>query len=494
MKSKKNTHGDKRISRRQMLARLSQGALAAALAPHVWAQSKPSAVSAPAVSRPNILLISVDTLRADHVSHLGYSRQTTVCIDQLANTGVTFTRTYAASAWTGASHASLLTGFYPPVHLLDDQEKKLPPHFPTLAQSLRDLGYYTKAIVSGPMVDARLGFAQGFDDYDDRSYKNAVDFQALRDQVNFPGITEQSAREEILLYKIQTAEVARKSAEEFITKPPREPWFLFLHFWDVHADYRPPAMFDVFGTGYSGAMDGNIKNTTVNAQMPPKDLQRFISLYDGEVRWTDHQIGTLLKKMKDLKIEENTCVALCSDHGEEFFEYGNKGHGHHLHNLLVNVPLVFRWPRKVIQGLRTEVPVSLVDVAPTLIEVAGGRPSPLLQGSSLLPVLAGKSESRLATVQYGSLFFRGKSQISRIEYPFKLIQEAKTGELFLFNMAEDPAEKLNLSAQMPEAAKNYADDLKRWWEECQAIRGQLPIPAQSVGKNDQASSATLQNS
>ncbi len=489
MKSNEQNDGAERLSRREMLARLSGMALAGALAPQLLrAQSLPSSAPASQALRPNILLISVDTLRADHVTHLGYSRGTTICIDQLANAGVSFSRAYAASAWTGSSHATLLSGFYPPVHQLDDQGKKLPPDFPTLARSLKELGYYTKAIVSGPMVDARLGFAQGFDDYDDRTYKNSVDYNSLRSQVQFPGITEETAREEILLYKIQTAEVARKAAEEFIQKPPREPWFLFLHFWDVHADYRPPKMFDVYDSDYKGNMDGNIKRVDINPKMPAFDLQRLISLYDGEVRWTDHQIGTLMKKIKDLRRENNTCVILCSDHGEEFFEYGNKGHGYHLHNLLVHVPLIFRWPGHFLQGLRTEVSVSLADVAPTLIEIAGGRPSPMLQGTSVLPVLAGHSEQRAPTVQFASLFFRGASQISKIEFPMKLIQEVKTGELLLYDMQKDPAERTNLAADLPDVAQRHAQELKHWWEQSNAIRNQLPLSAMINASASQSAS------
>jgi len=456
----------RRLNRRQWLQRSLTLAATALAAPCLRGQSRPA--------RPNFLLISIDTLRADHMSLYGYPRRTTPNLERMAAEGVWFRNAYSVTSWTGSSHASLFTGVYPPVHQLDHQEMRLAQGWPTLAGLLRDHGYQTQALISGPMVETRMGFGQGFDHFDESTYKTAIDFAALRQQVNYPGITDKQAHEEILLYKTQTGETVRQAAEQFLETPPPAPWFLFLHLWDVHGDYTPPPQYDIFDPGYSGSIDGNIKSQKVHADMDPRDLQRFVSLYDAEILWTDHQLGLLMEALRRSPAAQDTCVILFSDHGEEFFEYGNKGHGHNLHDILIHVPLIFWWPGRAGRGVVVDQPVSMVDVAPTLLSMASREVPRHFQGRDLSAALEGRVNQLTAVPQFGSLFFRGRTEIYSIRYPLKLIQNATSGELYLYNLMLDPAERNNLSPQFLPTAQRMNDDLRRWWEACQAIQPILP--------------------
>lgn len=470
-------HGEAGISRRELLKR------ALALAATTYALPGLNAQTTSAPYRPNIILISVDTLRADHMSLHGYGRPTTPSIDRMASEGVSFNRAYSVTAWTGTSHASIFTGVYPPAHQLDNEELKLAEGWPTMAGYLREAGYKTHALVSGPMVEKRLGFGQGFETFDESTYKSSVDFAALRKEVDIPNITDRAAMEEILLYKTRTAATVRHAAEAFIDSAPPDPWFLFLHFWDVHGDYDPPQEFDKFDPSYRGAITGNMKDARIHAQMDPRDLQHFMSLYDGEILWTDYQIGLLLDHLRR-KASKDTCVILFSDHGEEFFEYGNKGHGHNLHDILIRVPLIFWWPGTIPGGLRIEQPISTVDITPTVLQMAGVARPDYFQGHSLMNALQGRPAQMEPASQFGSLFFRGRSEIYGISWPLKLIQKTQSGELFLYNLQIDPTEKQNLSPQFSALAQRQNDRLRQWWEGCERIKPHLPgaIPLANGGQ------------
>lgn len=453
------------FTRREMLRRAAALAAASALYAKLPGQSRPQ--------RPNILLISVDTLRADHMSLYGYARPTTPFIDRLARDGVFFRHAYSATAWTGSSHASLFTGVYPPVHQMHHQEMKLAPGWPTLAGYLKSMGYSTHAIVSGPMVETRLGFGQGFDEFDESTYKSKLDLAALRKEVDYPKITEDKALEEIYLYKTQTGPVVREAAERFLQSAPADPWFLFLHLWDVHGDYNPPPQFNVFDPDYTGWLKADMKDERIKEGLAERDLEHFKALYDGEVLWTDYQIGLLLNTLRQLPQADNTCVILFSDHGEEFFEYGNKGHGHHLHDILIRVPLIFYWPGRLSPCV-VDHPVSLLDVAPTLFALLGAERPAHFQGQSLIPALEGRSGELQPTPLFGSLFFRGRSQVYTLKHPLKLIQDTTTGELFLYNLAIDSMERQNLAPQFKSVAQKQNDELRRWWEACEKLRAGLP--------------------
>ncbi|OPZ16429.1 MAG: Arylsulfatase [candidate division BRC1 bacterium ADurb.BinA364] len=421
--------------------------------------------------RPNILLISLDTLRASHLGMFGYERDTSPRLDDFAAEAALFARAYSPSSWTCPSHASVLTGVYPPAHQIESTTARLADGWPTLARLLKLAGYSTKAIVSGPMVDSAHGFDQGFDDFDDRTYVEHTDFGSIASEPDAE--KQKKMREEILLYSVRAADVVRKEAERWLLEQAAEPWFLFLHFWDIHADYIPPPPYDeAFDSGYQGPITGRIKSEAVHAGMAPRDLQRFVALYDGEIGWTDYQVGRLLDSMREWGLESRTLVAMFSDHGEEFFEHGTKGHAHNLHDTLIHVPLLFRWPERWPGGARFDTPVSLVDLAPTLLDAARVPVPEWMQGRSLTGALSGKADLPVKTL-FGDLFFRGNEQHYLLDGYIKLINDNKTRTQAIYNLLSDPEERRNLAAQMPDLARLHLQRLGEWWAESEAARERL---------------------
>ncbi|MCX7012574.1 MAG: sulfatase [Candidatus Sumerlaeota bacterium] len=453
-----------RLTRRQALRRLAAAAAAApwAARPALGQASAPASASA---ERPNLLLICVDTLRASHLGRFGYPRGVSPNLDALAANGMLFRRAYSTSSWTCPAHASVFTGVYSPAHGVDNPDCALPPAMPTVAQLLQGAGYATQAIVSGPMVSRKQGFDRGFDDFDDRTYVAAAQVSGVQD----PKLVE-----EILLYRTKSADLIRQNAERWLFDAPRpQPWFLFVHFWDAHADYKPPAPYDNLDPSYSGPIDGVIKSDYVNADMPQTDLHHFMSLYDGEIAWTDSQLGLFLKTLVDRGVTRNTCVILFSDHGEEFFDHGDKGHAHNLFEPLIHVPIMAYWPGRLAAGAEALTPVSLLDLAPTLLDLAGAPTPEWMQGRSLKPLLFGEAPALPQVPLFGALFFRQRSQLCILDYPLKLINDTAARTFEVYNVADDPAETTDLYPATHQLADSLFPRLQAWWDESSAIHARF---------------------
>jgi arylsulfatase A-like enzyme len=318
----------------------------------------------------NVLLISIETLRAGHLGTYGYPRNTSPAIDRLAETGVLFENAVSQAPWTLPALASLHTSLYARTHRSDALDRRLSPVLPTLASTLRDSGFATHALVSGVYTHSRFGLNSGFDTYDDRLSSGG--HQRSHAAVTSPQI---HARAIGLLDSME------------------EPFFLFLHYWDTHYDYIPPAPFDtLFDPDYRGAIDGHdfIHNEAVGPDMKRRDLEHLLALYDGEIAWVDDHIGRLLSELGKRGLAERTMIVLTSDHGDEFFEHGQKGHQHTLYQELLHVPLIIKVPDGT-GGLRVHERVGLIDVMPTILESLGVSAPSGLQGRSLLPLLRGES-------------------------------------------------------------------------------------------------------
>jgi arylsulfatase A-like enzyme len=326
---------------------------------------------APAATRPNVVLISIDSLRADHLGCYGYERDTSPAIDELASSGIVFESAISQAPWTLPSHASMFTSRYTKSHLLINVKRKLPPELPTIAKALKGLGYRTAAVVSGPYMRRILGLNAGFDRYDD-SLAQAGRLESHQ-MVTSPAIHDKAVA---LLEDLAD----------------HEPFFLFLHYWDAHYDYIPPPPFDsLFDPDYEGSIDASNYELgdEVHAGMAPRDLQHIVALYDGEIRYVDLHIGLLLEELRHRRLDANTIVILTADHGDEFYEHGEKGHSHSVYNELMHVPLIIHTP-DLAGGQRVPTWVQSVDLFPTIMELVGGDAEGLgLQGRSLLPLCLG---------------------------------------------------------------------------------------------------------
>ncbi len=324
-----------------------------------------------------VVLGSIDTLRADHVSAYGYARQTTPQIDRLAAGGVRFAQAFAAASWTLPSHASLFTSQLPSRHGVQHERVALPAAATTLAETLSAAGFATAGFVSWVYVGARYGLAQGFD-----VYRELIDVSRL-EFASGGG----AARAESVI----------DAALGWLGSAPRQPFFLFVHLFDPHMDYAPPQPYDTLFGGDPAASDGRYASVRpyiayLHADPPPPlpmlARERITALYDGEIRYADDQLGRLLRALE--RRGEECIVVVLSDHGEELGEHGSfEGHGWTLYDEVLRVPLVLRLPGAEAAGAVVEAPVTLLDVAPTVLDALGLPVPGSFQGTSLMPLIRG---------------------------------------------------------------------------------------------------------
>jgi arylsulfatase A-like enzyme len=315
----------------------------------------------------NVVLMSIDSLRPDHLHCYGYPRETSPAIDALAAEGVVFRTAISTTSWTLPAHAALLTGLPDSVHGCTDNGKKLADERTTLAELFRQAGYRTAGVASGPYLAPVFGLSQGFDIYgncssmSDEAWSGGT--QTPQNLIDWNTRSHSSVTSPCLLAKAQT----------FLESVGRRPFFLFLHWWDVHYDYEPPSPYDsMFDPGYRGWVTGKnvIEDDRINDTMTQADKDHLVALYDGEIAWTDHHVGLVIEALKRLGLWENTIVVITSDHGEEFFEHGGKGHQRTLFDEVVKIPMIMRWPT-CPKGRVVDGQVRIIDLFPTLVEMTG---------------------------------------------------------------------------------------------------------------------------
>jgi arylsulfatase A-like enzyme len=337
------------------------------------ARSQPSFRSIAPVD--NLILISIDSLRADRVGCYGNPRNASPALDRLAREGVRFTTALSTTSWTLPSHISMLTGRYLLSHGVMTEMDRLPDAIPTLAEVLQRGGVATGAVVSAPLLDPTYGFARGFDDFDRSTAPRKGPFDSLR---------------------AEPANEGTALALRWLHQRAGGRFFLFLHYWDVHYDYIPPPPYDrMFDPDYTGTVTGEgfYHNRAINRGMRRRDLDHLIALYDGELRWVDDHIARVAAALEELGIAERTAIIVTSDHGDEFFEHGHKGHTRTLYREVVDIPLIIRAPG-VRPGHVVDAPVSLVDVMPTALELMGMSVPTGIEGRSLLALLTGGKIAR----------------------------------------------------------------------------------------------------
>jgi len=304
---------------------------------------------------PNLILISIDTLRPDRLGCYGHDRDTSPAMDELATGGARFADVTASSPWTLPSHASLLTGMYPSRHGVKSHLHRLHGEIPTLAELLAARGFHTMAVVNYQNLTSRFGFDRGFE-----SFSYVSEFSDTRD----PNRTIQNRGEEIV-----------DQALAWLEDRDDRPFFLFLHFYDVHTDLTPAPRFrDMFVQPYAGPMNGTTEQLAMlrraGISISEADVRHLFDLYDAEIRQLDEQIGRLVRYLGDQGLREETLIVLTSDHGEEFQEHGSLLHGRTYYQEVIAIPLLLNGPG-VPAGLTVPEPVHLVDVAPTMLGLLG---------------------------------------------------------------------------------------------------------------------------
>jgi choline-sulfatase len=379
------------------------------------AQAKPD----PAIRKtpPNVILITIDTVRADHLGCYGYSNIQTPTLDALAHEGVLFEHAISQVPLTWPSHTAILTGTYPFQNGVQDfTGQPLDPQFRSVAQAFKKNGYATGAVVSAYVLDRVWGLARGFDFYDDAFAPETFQQKDL-------GLVDRKA-EPSVTHAIQWLKTSRQQG----TRP--RPFFLWLHLYDPHSPYDPP---EPYGTKY-------------------RDHP-----YDGEIAYADHELGRLVTWLKRNQLYDRTLIVAVSDHGESLGEHGENEHGFFIYNSTVRIPLIVKPPAG--SGFRPEhvsAPVETVAVAPTLLRLAGLKDDiqkqftapPLLEQAKPGEVKLGPKTENDQTA-YSEAFYTfnsfGWSPLHSLETARYHYIDAPRPELY--NLSSDPDEKNNLAPQ-----------------------------------------------
>jgi len=362
-----------------------------------------------------VVLISIDTLRRDHLSLYGYPRRTTPGLEGLAREAVVFEDAVSTASWTLPAHASLLTSTVPSVHGATSSKVGLSPEWPGLPRILRDAGYFTQAMTTHVYLSKEYGFGEGFDRH--------------------------------RYFPETRAEEVTDQAVGFLEARGDSDFFLFLHYYDPHWHYDPPAPYDrAFDPAYQGEATGiwwDFKDLRAGS-IDPKDLHHVQALYDGEILYTDREVERLFQEMKRLDVFENALVVVTSDHGEEFLEHGQWEHQKTLYEEQLRVPLIIKLPGAAMASRRVSGQVSLVDVAPTVLDALGVSAPSTFQGTSLLDAARGREapEREAWAETEHTIDGSRKFAVRRGAVGTKAIFTLKGGtlQIELFDLGRDPRE------------------------------------------------------
>lgn len=404
---------------------------------------------------PDVILIVLDTTRADALSCYGNPKETTPNIDALAEDGALFLRATAASPWTAPSMASIMTGLMPSQHGMHLENLVLRSHHETIAEMLAEAGYQTAAFSNNPFISSKLGMGQGFE------YFKEV----------WPDVTPEQLRSEDPGGRLTNRLVTEWLDSE---RDPERPLFLMVHYMEPHLPYNPP---EPFGSAFvaDDVVEGMVKGVRtmpllselgyIVGQYPlsGRQVEVLRSLYHGDVAYTDHLVGDLLTGLRERSLFDDSLVVLTSDHGENLGEHHMLDHKFCIYETLLKVPLIVRYPAAVPRGQRVVEPVQTIDVFATLIEVAGASDSAAeRRGPSLL---GQRSQDRVVQAQYyRPTLFMGtlrsaypKANVTRFDRRLASVEAgamkyiwSSNGAHELYDLVVDPGEENNLAAERPE--------------------------------------------
>lgn len=379
----------------------------------------------PVAAPRHVILVSLDTLRADHLGSYGYDRATSPRLDELARESVVFRRAVAQGSSTIPSHASLFTGQYASAVL--SEFGGMLGGAETLAEVLAKNGYATWGFVDGGNVRGHFGFDQGFDHYED-------------DRVGIEVLVEQ--------------------AQAWIESHPAPKFFLFLHTYDIHTPYKAPAQYvKHFGNpDYLGGFHPNTRYfravEKAGRGLSEEEHHEVVARYDAGILYTDERVGGFFDWLDEKGLLEDSLVVITSDHGEEFLEHGRLGHQQLFLDPNLRVPLLFRHGR--LAPRTVDDTVELTDVVPTILDVLGLEPLPDAIGTTLRPYFDGRARpSRAAFSEKGA--FSGKATLITDRY--QVLVDRESDEVSLYDLETDPAAEHDIAADHPQVAAELAAEL-----------------------------------
>lgn len=380
----------------------------------------------------NIFLISIDTLRADHMGCYGYHRDTTPNIDRLARKGVLFQNAFSVSSWTVPSHMSMFTSLLPSNHnlIFYPNPGKISQSIPLLAEILWKKGYFTLGFHGGGYLSSIFGFNRGFHVYQTRGrmFENNLD-----------------------------------NCDQWIKKLHKSRMFGFIHGFNCHLPYQPSKDFNIYFREYKGDYQVKhiFKREGGNFPKTEDDLKHLIALYDGAIKYTDHLIGEFLRRLHDIGIMEDSIVIITSDHGDELNEHGSYNHAKTLYDEMLRVPLILYSPNFLPEGkIVSETVSSSLDIMPTILEILDIPFPHLIDGESLLPLIFSQRANDDKAVFSETGFhesFKDNQLIGSIPNfntppllrsirtnKWKLIFDHQDSAIELYDLKTDPYEKVNV--------------------------------------------------
>ena len=400
----------------------------------------------PETARPNVILISIDTLRADHLGCYGYERATSPALDALCEDAVVFEQAIAQAPSTLHSHASILTSLLPHHHGASwSARTRLGEECLTLPEVVLENGFTTAAFTGGGQMDRVFGLDQGFESYEQPSVSH------FRGTVNH--------------------------ATQWLDEHSSQPFFLFLHTYETHTTYNPePRFLELFETDYAGDLPAEVdvdllrKINRGEIDLADGDLEHIINLYDAEIRSMDEGLAQLVAYLKENSLYDNSLIVLTSDHGEEFGEHGTVGwHSHTLFDELLLVPLVVKYPNQESGGTVVAQQVSGIDIAPTVLGQLG-IPIPERFSGEDLTLLVGENAGSDRTA-ISRMDRKASNDIDSVRTPEWKLFRGK-----LFDLGTDPAELWDTALNKPGVVEKLGSAREAALESRTACVGSQVLP------------------
>lgn len=436
-----------------------------------------------------VILIQADTLRRDHLSFYGHSRDTSPVLARMANEGVRFNNAIANAAWTKVSTPSIMTSLYPSTHGIKLLSDRLPSAATTIAEAYRGAGYATMSLSSVPFTGQYTNLHQGF--------------EVLHESTSL---------------SVAGTPLSAKTGREYVDRllgwlddHKEVPFFVYLHVFDPHSPYEPYAPYNtkwsdpstmeehrrhvndvvkVIDDPFFRGLRLPTREEVVKAGFDPdKYIEQEKNWYDGSIRGMDAEMGRLFEYLKRIGIDENTLVVLTSDHGTEFHDHGRIFHGHTVYGELTNIPLVIRWPGKVPAGRAIDDLVQSIDIMPTMLDLSGIPQPQGVQGQSLQPFLAASAPagggswpgwtprptiSERAPNMPNPRPNNTRESVAIIDGTWKLIQNTTRPpdlpEFELFDYAKDPLNEKNVAAEHPDVVARLSKAIAGWKQMATAAR------------------------
>jgi arylsulfatase A-like enzyme len=453
--------------------------------------------------RPNIVLVTAAGVRPDHLGAYGYDPEISPNVDALAGRGVRFEQAIAQASWTEPSLASLLTSLYPSELAIACRAAiYCQPHLDaervTLAEALQVTGYRTQAYLSSPWLTAGLGFAQGFDGFESVRTEEPFDLGPMRagtlgwllgcrrDSAACQLVAESHAR----LFDTPIppgwgGDRVNARVTRFLEYHSGERFFLWVHYTEALPPYDLEPPFRPLPADPQASPERRLKRLgywelgdpfTAREELLPHDVAGLTALYDAEVHRVDRLVGGLTGLLEAHGLTDRTLVVFASDHGQEFLEHGGYTYGHTLHSEVLHVPLLVAGPGVASPGRVVETPVALLDLVPTLIEVAGATVPPEAEGRSLMSALHGEVLEDRAI--WSESLYRVPTELKAMQRSgYKLVYDVGDGGMELYDLTADPAEERNIAAEATQIAETMRSSLLDWMAHTAQVARDLPRAA-----------------